>query len=67
MPTKGFAGEFLSLMKRMQERKKMKGKLAGKRRKFYKTSRFERELKKLECSVNYSGVERCVGELKLAK
>lgn len=67
MPTEGFEGEILSLMKRMQERKELKGNRARKRRKVQKASRFERELKKLKCSVNYGGLERCVGDLKLAK
>ena len=50
MPIEGFEGEILLLLKRMKERKELKGNLAGKRRKVQKISRFERELKKLECS-----------------
>ena len=66
MPIEGFEGEIMELMKRMKERKDLKGNLAGKKRKVQKISRSDRELKKLECSVNYSGTERCVGELQLA-
>ena len=65
MPTKGFEGEILLLLKRM-ERKKLKGNLAGKRRKIQKVSRSERELKKLKCLVNYSGAGRNAGVLQLA-
>ena len=50
----------------MEEKKKLKGNLAGEKRKVQNVSRSEREVKKLECSVNYSGVRRSVGELQLA-
>ena len=67
MPTKGFEGEILLLLKIMEEReKKIKGNLAGKRRKIQKVSRSERELKKLKCLVNYSGAGRNAGVLQLA-
>ncbi|RVW97119.1 hypothetical protein CK203_030038 [Vitis vinifera] len=58
MPIEGFEGEIMELMKRMKERKDLKGNLVGKKRKVQKISRSDRELKKLECSVNYSGTER---------
>ena len=50
----------------MEERKNIKGKSAEKRRKIQKVSKLERELKKLECSVNYSGAGRNAGVLQLA-
>ena len=55
MPTKGFEGEILTLLNRMKERKDQKGKLDGRKRKKLELSRFERELRKLECTVNYIG------------
>ena len=67
MPSKGFEGEILLLLKMMKERKELKGNLARKRRKVQKTSRSERELKKIKCSMNYSGAKRCGGALQLAK
>ena len=62
-PTKGFEGKILSLLKRIEEKKKLKVNLAGKRR---KVSRSKRELKKLEYSMNYSGIGRSAGELQFA-
>ncbi|RVW53546.1 hypothetical protein CK203_092382 [Vitis vinifera] len=64
MPTEGFEGEILLLLRRMKERKNLKGDLVGKRRKIQKVSRSEMELKKLECSTNYSGAGRNAGETK---
>ena len=55
MLTEGFKGEILTLLKRMKERKDQKGKLDGRKRKELESSRFERELRKLECIVNYIG------------
>ena len=46
MPTKGFEGENMELMKRMKERKDLKGNLVGKKKKVKKTSRSKREFKK---------------------
>ena len=66
MPTEGFEGEILLLLRKMEERKNIKGKSAEKRRKIQKVSKLERELKKLECSVNYSGAGRNMGVLQLA-
>ena len=57
MPTEGFEGEILLLLKRMKERKIQKGQLDGKKRKKLKSSKFERELRKLEWIVNYIGEE----------
>ena len=55
MPTKGFKVEILFLLKRMKERKLHKGKLNGRKRKKFESSKFERELRKLEWIVNYLG------------
>ena len=53
MPIEGFEGEILLLLKRMKERKLQKGKLNGRKRKKLESSKFERELRKLEWTVNY--------------
>ncbi|RVX07132.1 hypothetical protein CK203_053516 [Vitis vinifera] len=53
MPTKGFEREILFLLKRMTERKLQKGKLDGRKRRKLELSKFERELRKLEWTVNY--------------
>ena len=66
MPTEGFEGEILFLLRRMEEMKNIKGNLDGKRRKIQKVSRLESELKKIECSVNYSGAGKNAGVLQLA-
>lgn len=63
MPTEGFDGEILMLLRIMEERKNLKGVAVGKRRKFQKVSKSERELKKLDNSMNYCGVERSAGVL----
>ena len=55
MPTEGFEWEILTLLKRMKEKKDQKGKLDSKERKKLELSRFERELRKLECTMNYIG------------
>ena len=55
MPTEGFEGEILFLLKRMKERKLQKGKLNGRKRKKLESSKLERELRKLEWTVNYLG------------
>ena len=55
MLTEWFKGEILTLLKRMKERKDQKGKLDGRKRKKLESSRFERELRKLECTMNYIG------------
>ena len=55
MPTEGFEGEILFLLKRMKERKLQKGKLDGRKRRKLESSKFERELRKLEWTVNYIG------------
>ena len=55
MPMEGFEGEILFLLKRMKERKLQKGKLKGRKRKKLESSKFERELRKLEWTVNYLG------------
>ena len=55
MPTEGFEGEILLLLKRMKERRIQKGQVDGRKRKKLKSSKFERELRKLEWTVNYIG------------
>ena len=55
MPTEGFEGEILFLLKRMKEKKLQKGKLNGRKRKKLESSKFEIELRKLEWTVNYLG------------
>ena len=63
MPTKEFEGEILTLLKRMKVRKDQKEKLDGRKRKKLKSSRFERELRKLECTMNYIGGEEKGGNI----
>ena len=55
MPTERFEWEILILLKRMKERKDQEGKLDGRKRKKLESSKFERELRTLECTVNYFG------------
>lgn len=55
MPNEGFGNEILSLFRKMKDGREAKGNKARKRRKKV-ISKFERELKKLECSMNYLGV-----------
>ena len=60
MPTEGFEGEILFLLKRMEERKLQKGKKGnqdGRKKRKMESSKFERELRKLEWTVNYIGGE----------
>ena len=63
MLTEWFKGEILTLLKRMKERKDQKGKLDGRKRKKLESSRFERELRKLECTMNYIGGEEKGGNI----
>ena len=55
MPTEGFERESLFLLRRMKERKIRKGKLEGRKKRKFKSSKFKRELRKLEWTVNYLG------------
>ena len=55
MPTEGFEGEILKLLNRMKERRERFVRVSGKKKKGQRSSRFDRELKKLECLVNYGG------------
>ncbi|RVW30523.1 putative ribonuclease H protein [Vitis vinifera] len=55
MPTEGCEREILKLLHKMRDRRDRSENLSGKKRKGQRTSRFDRELKKLEWSVNYSG------------
>ena len=48
MSTEGFEGEILFLLRRMKERKVQKGKLEGRKKRKLESSKFERELRKLE-------------------
>ena len=50
-----FEEEILFLLKRMRERKLQKRKLNGRKKKKLESSKFERELRKLEWTVNYLG------------
>ena len=62
-PTEGFEGEILLLLRIMEERKNFKGVVAGKIMKVQKVSKSEKELKKLECLVNYCGTGKSAGLL----
>ena len=53
MPTMGFEEEILALLNKWIMRKKQKNRWSGTKRVRVESSRFERELKKLECSVNF--------------
>ena len=55
MPMEGFEGEILFFLKRMKERKLQKGKMNGRKRKKLESSKFERELRNLEWTMNYLG------------
>ncbi|KAL6331982.1 hypothetical protein AAG906_020335 [Vitis piasezkii] len=55
MPTEGCERDILKLLHKMRDRRDRSENLSGKKRKGQRTSRFDRELKKLEWSVNYSG------------
>ncbi|RVW33394.1 Protein TIC 22, chloroplastic [Vitis vinifera] len=66
MPTEGFEGEILLFWRRMEETKILRVIHPKKKRKIQKVSRLERKLKKLECSMNYSGIGRNVMVLQLA-
>ena len=55
MLTEGFEGEILFLLRRMKERKVQKGKLEGRKKRKLESSKFKRELRKLEWTVNYLG------------
>lgn len=66
MLTEGFEREILLLLRRMEERKNFKGVAAGKKRKVQKVSKSERELKKLECSMNYCRTGKSAGLLQIA-
>ena len=58
MPTEGFEREIMFLLKRMKEKKLQKGKkgkLDGRKKRKLESSKFERELRNLEWTVNYIG------------
>ena len=57
MPTEGFGSEILKVLNRMRERRDHSEMVSEKKRKGQRPSRFDRELKKLEWSVNYGGSE----------
>ena len=67
MPIEGFEGEILKLLNRMKERRERFERVSGKKRKGQRSSRFDRELKKLECSVNYSWSRGDRGYLKCVR
>ena len=53
MPDEGFESEILVLMQRLESRKKGKSSHLGKKKLLASKSRFERELRMLQCSINY--------------
>ena len=55
MSIEGCERDILKLLHKMRDRRDRSENLSGKKRKGQRTSRFDRELKKLEWSVNYSG------------
>ena len=55
----GVEGEILKLLLRLKSRKNQ-----GKKRGILGMTRFEREVKKLECSINYDGVSKKNGSNK---
>ena len=57
MPSEGFESEILKLLNRIRERRDCSERVTGKKRKGQRPSRFDHELKKLEWSVNYGGIE----------
>ncbi|RVW38445.1 hypothetical protein CK203_029739 [Vitis vinifera] len=57
MPTVGFEAEILALLRKMKTRKEVRGQEDGKRKK-NSSSKSERELKKLECSVRQEDGKR---------
>ncbi|RVX03329.1 hypothetical protein CK203_019942 [Vitis vinifera] len=63
MPTEGYESDIPKLLHKMRDRRDRSERLSGKKRKGQRTSRFDRELKKLEWSVNYSGL-RGTGGIK---
>ena len=58
MLVEGFEREILKLFNRIRERRDCFERVTGKKRKGQRLSKFDRELKKLEWSVNYGGIER---------
>ena len=50
----GFKKEITSLLGKMEARKECGVKISGGKRKAFSSSRVQREISKLECSVNYS-------------
>ena len=63
----GFEIEILALLRKMKAREEVKVQEGGTRRK-NSSSKFERELKKLECFVNYKGpLGRLLGPVKKKK
>ena len=57
MPSDGFESEISKLLNRIRERKDCFERVTEKKRKCQKPSRFDRELKKLEWSMNYGGTK----------
>ncbi|RVW37191.1 Mitochondrial carrier protein MTM1 [Vitis vinifera] len=55
MPTKGFKMEILTLLTRMKIKKEQKAQVAGSSRVRDVSSRFDRELRRLECTVKFKG------------
>lgn len=57
MLAKRFESEILAVLRKMKARKGVRGREGGKRRKNSSSSKFEREMKKLESFMNYKGSE----------
>lgn len=55
MSTKGFKEEILTFLQNLLKRKGMKAQKVGSKRKRTGLSRFKRELRRLECLVNFNG------------
>ena len=56
MPTVGFEARILALLTKMKATNEVRGQEGGKRRK-NTTSKFKKELKKVECFMNYKRTE----------
>ena len=67
MPAEGFEREILKLLNRIRERRDCSERVTGKKRKSQRLSKFDWELKKLEWSVNYGGIEGDRGHEKAVR
>ena len=58
MPTEGFEREILKLLNKIREKNNCSKMVTDKKKKTQGLLKFDWELKKLEWSVNYGGIER---------